>query len=115
MWLYVFGVASLVIVRCGLGFAFSSALAHGSLVPVVDEEAQAVSLILPASRSAWVIVCVPVHSIDLVGAKVAGLDGEHVKLASDGVPVSSTNTLLSVTLPSLVATIVYVITSPSLL
>src|SRR5437763_16702564 len=91
--------AVLVIVR--FGGPTSSTLAHCSLAPVA--ETHAVSLTLPASRSACVTVCVPVHVIDLPGASVVGTAGEQLKPSSAG--SSSTETLLSVTLPVLVATI----------
>jgi len=59
--------------------------------------AQAVFLNEPASISAWLIVCVPVHTIDPVGARSAGFDGRQAKPSS---PVESvTNTLCNVTLP----------------
>jgi len=72
--------AVFVIVR--FGGPISSRLAHCSLAPVADT--QAVSLSLPASRSACVTVCLPVEVIDLPGASVAGIDGEQLKFSSAG-------------------------------
>src|ERR1700756_2256085 len=91
------------------GSAVTSAGAHASLAPVAVTHA--VSASLPASRSACVILCVPVHVIVLPGASVVGIVGEQLKPSIAG--LSSTEAPLSVTLPSLVATIVYVITSPT--
>src|SRR6476620_9001113 len=64
----------------------------------------AVSLNDPASRSVWVTVWVPVHTIEAPGASGEPLAGVHVKLSSAG--VSSTVALASVVLPSFVAVIV---------
>ena len=56
----------------------------------------------PASRSAWVIACVPVHTIDAPGASAAtGIVGTHENPVSAG--VSETVTLCNVILPVLVA------------
>src|SRR3954453_5571572 len=55
----------------------------------------------PASRSACVIVWLPVHDMDAPGASVAGCGGVHVSDPSFG---SLIVTLLKVTLPSFVAT-----------
>ena len=71
--------------------------------------ALAVSLNDPLLRSSWVIVCVPVHVIDLPGASsLAGIDGVQLNPSSAGVSV--TVTLCKVMLPSLVAFSVYVTT-----
>src|SRR5436190_461234 len=48
-------------------------------------------------------------------SRSAGLDGRHVKAASDGVPVSVTSTPLINTLPVFSATILYLIFSPTVL
>src|SRR5438874_494500 len=92
-------------------FTLSLHVALPIFAPVADT--QAVSLSLPASRSACVTVCLPVHVIDLPGASVAGIDGEQAKPSSAG--LSSTNTLLNATHAVFAAAIVYVITSPTLL
>src|SRR5258706_236141 len=97
----------------GFGSAVTSACAHASVAPVAD--AQAVSALFPAFRSAWVIVCVPVHSIVLPVARVVRLHGGSTQLPCAGVFVSLTFTLFRVTLPSLVAMILYLMTSPTLL
>src|SRR3954469_12078885 len=55
----------------------------------------------PASRSPCVIVWLPVHDRDAPGASVAGCGGVHVNVPSFG---STIVTLVSVTLPSFVAT-----------
>ena len=48
--------------------------------------ALATSLKNPTFRSSWVIVCVPVHVIDLPGASSAtGIDGVHLNPSSAGV------------------------------
>ena len=61
----------------------------------------------PASRSACVIECVPVHTTDEPGAKLAtGIDGVQLKLPNAG--ESLTDTLCNVTLPLFVAVNVYV-------
>src|SRR4051794_34193106 len=58
---------------------------------------------LPASMSAWVIVCVAVQSVCSPGFKVNGVAGTQTRLLTFG---SLTVALVSVTLPLLVATIV---------
>src|SRR2546427_6126140 len=84
---------SLVILRRGFCSAVTSAGAHASLAPVA--ETHAVSAILPASMSAWVILCVPVQGNDSPRASGDRIVGEAVKPLSAG--LSSTETLLSVT------------------
>src|SRR5438046_1524586 len=74
--------------------------ASGALVSVLV--AWPVSVNDPASRSAWVIECVPVHTIEAPGARLAaGIDGTQLKPSSAG--VSETLTLCSVVLPLFVA------------
>ena len=56
----------------------------------------------PASRSAWVIAWVPVHTIDWFGANAAtGIAGTHENPVNAG--VSDTVTLCNVTLPVFLA------------
>src|SRR5690242_15066014 len=100
--LKVSGLAFLVIDSLGFASALASAGAHASLAPVAETQAR--TAVVPAARSAWVILCVPVQVIDLPGARVVGTSGEQLKPSSAG--SSLTLTLLSVTLPSLLATIV---------
>src|SRR5271165_3427791 len=65
-------------------------------------EADAVSVNEPASRSAWLMLWVPVQTIAAPGdSPAAGIDGVQLKLSSAG--LSDTVTLWRVTLPLLVA------------
>src|SRR5206468_3736361 len=75
----------------------------GALVAVASVlEALAVSLKVPASRSACVIACVPVQTTDAPGARAAaGIAGAQLNDVSEG--LSETVTLCSVVLPVLVA------------
>src|SRR5437764_933156 len=95
----------------GFGRRVTSAGAHAS--PATVALTQAGWAILPAARTPWAIVCVLQQLAVSLGASVAGVAGVHVNPSSGG--VSSTETFFNVTLPVLVATIVYVITSPTLL
>jgi hypothetical protein len=74
--------------------------ASGAAVSVLV--AWPVSVNEPASRSAWVIACVPVHMTESPGASVAtGMAGRHENASRTG--VSETVTLCNVMLPVLVA------------
>src|SRR5450759_4199832 len=98
--LYVDGVAVLTSVRAGFWAAMIVSEASGAVAS--SPLALAVSLKEPASRSAWVMVWVPVHTIDAPGARLAtGMAGMQVKPSSAG--TSLTDTLWRVTLPLLVA------------
>src|SRR6476619_8572382 len=100
--LKVVSVATFVIFRCGDCAAGTVLSAHCLVAggPVTH----AVSLNDPASRSVWVTVWVPVHTIESPGASGEPLAGVQEKLSSAG--VSSTVALASVVLPSFVAVIV---------
>src|SRR4029077_1205507 len=105
-WLYFAGLRLSFLVRPSLATCspntVSSAL--GAVVSVLL--ALAVSLKVPLSRSAWVILWIPVQVTEAPGASSAtGVVGVHLKPSSVG--ESETSTLCSVVLPSLVAFSVY--------
>src|ERR1700740_481166 len=94
-------LVSAVLVMTRFAGPTSLRVAHSSFAPLADTHA--VSSSLPASTSACVAFCEPVHAIEALGASAAGISGEHLKPSSAG--LSLTETELSVTLPVLVATI----------
>src|SRR3954471_18231249 len=97
-------VATFVIARCGLFVPGVVASAQTAAAPPAPSFTHAWLKKVPASTSAWTIVWLAVQLIVPPTARLAtGFDGRQTRLLTFG---SVTRTLLNVTLPSLVATIV---------
>src|SRR6266446_1558540 len=106
-------VVALSIVRDGFLVPVVVTLSQALAAPPAPSSTQASLKKVPASRSAWVIVWLAVQLIDAPGARLAtGVVGVHDRLVTWA---SVTSTLVSVTFPLLVATIVSLMTSPTLL
>src|SRR5438876_707691 len=107
---YDVSVAVFVIARCGFRAAVIVSGASGALTSV--EVACPVSKNEPASRSACVIACVPVHTTDAPGANDATGNVTATPATLQANPastgVSDTDTACNVTLPFFLAVTVYV-------